>query len=47
MAQAVIQFLKAQVTARDGKEQVFFGGCVGIFGHGNVAGIGQGPAGES
>ncbi len=41
MAQAAIQFLKAQVTARDGKEQVFFGGCVGIFGHGNVAGIGQ------
>jgi 3D-(3,5/4)-trihydroxycyclohexane-1,2-dione acylhydrolase (decyclizing) len=41
MAQAVIRFLKAQVTARDGKEQAFFGGCVGIFGHGNVAGIGQ------
>ncbi len=41
MAQAVIQFLKAQVVARDGKEQTFFGGCVGIFGHGNVAGIGQ------
>jgi 3D-(3,5/4)-trihydroxycyclohexane-1,2-dione acylhydrolase (decyclizing) len=41
MAQAVIQFLKAQVVARDGREQTFFGGCVGIFGHGNVAGIGQ------
>jgi 3D-(3,5/4)-trihydroxycyclohexane-1,2-dione acylhydrolase (decyclizing) len=41
MAQAVIQFLKAQYVARDGKEQTFFGGCVGIFGHGNVAGIGQ------
>src|ERR1700684_2403896 len=41
MAQATIQFLKAQFVARDGKEQAFFGGCVGIFGHGNVAGIGQ------
>src|SRR5271156_2527217 len=41
MAQATIQFLKAQVVRRDGKEQAFFGGCVGIFGHGNVAGIGQ------
>jgi 3D-(3,5/4)-trihydroxycyclohexane-1,2-dione acylhydrolase (decyclizing) len=41
MAQAMIRFLKAQYVARDGKEQAFFGGCVGIFGHGNVAGIGQ------
>src|SRR6201996_342870 len=41
MAQAIIQFLKVQVVARDGKEQNFFGGCAGIFGHGNVAGIGQ------
>src|ERR1700753_2342069 len=41
MAQAIIQFLKVQAVARDGKEQTFFGGCVGIFGHGNVAGIGQ------
>src|SRR5271154_4627104 len=41
MAQAIIQFLKVQAVARDGKEQSFFGGCVGIFGHGNVAGIGQ------
>src|SRR5579863_5220343 len=41
MAQATIQFLKAQFVSRDGKEQRFFGGCVGIFGHGNVAGIGQ------
>ena len=40
MAQATIQFLKAQFVKRDGKEQAFFGGCVGIFGHGNVAGIG-------
>src|ERR1700723_3337461 len=41
MAQAIIQFLKSQSVARDGKEQTFFGGCLGIFGHGNVAGIGQ------
>jgi 3D-(3,5/4)-trihydroxycyclohexane-1,2-dione acylhydrolase (decyclizing) len=41
MAQAVVQFLKAQYVARDGQEHRFFGGCLGIFGHGNVAGIGQ------
>jgi 3D-(3,5/4)-trihydroxycyclohexane-1,2-dione acylhydrolase (decyclizing) len=41
MAQAIIQFLKSQSVARDGREQMFFGGCLGIFGHGNVAGIGQ------
>src|ERR1700743_2329924 len=41
MAQATIQFLKAQYVRRDGKDHAFFGGCVGIFGHGNVAGIGQ------
>src|ERR1700679_3564447 len=40
-AQAIIQFLKVQYVARDGREQAFFGGCLGIFGHGNVAGIGQ------
>src|SRR5271170_7692161 len=41
MAQAGIQVLKVQSVARDGREQTFFGGCLGIFGHGNVAGIGQ------
>jgi 3D-(3,5/4)-trihydroxycyclohexane-1,2-dione acylhydrolase (decyclizing) len=41
MAQALISFLKNQCTERDGKEQRFFEGCLGIFGHGNVAGIGQ------
>ncbi|MDX1601033.1 MAG: thiamine pyrophosphate-binding protein, partial [Anaerolineales bacterium] len=41
MAQALIRFLKAQYVARDGKEQPFFAGCFGIFGHGNVAGVGQ------
>ncbi len=40
-AQAIVRFLKAQYTARDGVERPFFAGCFGIFGHGNVAGIGQ------
>src|ERR1043166_8276369 len=41
MAQAVIGFLKQQHVERDGVEQPFFAGCFGIFGHGNIAGIGQ------
>src|SRR5438874_7477699 len=41
MAQAVIAFLKNQYVERDGEEQPFFAGCFGIFGHGNIAGIGQ------
>ncbi len=41
MAQAIIKFLKNQYVERDGVERPFFGGCFGIFGHGNVAGIGQ------
>ncbi len=41
MAQAVIAFLKNQYVERDGVEQAFFAGCFGIFGHGNIAGIGQ------
>ena len=41
MAQAIIAFLRNQYVERDGKEQPFFAGCFGIFGHGNVAGIGQ------
>lgn len=40
-AQAIIRFLKNQHTSRDHLEQQFFAGCFGIFGHGNVAGIGQ------
>lgn len=40
-AQATIAFLKNQFSQRDGRQHQFFGGCVGIFGHGNVAGIGQ------
>ena len=41
MAQAIVQFLKVQCVSRDGVEQPFFAGMSGIFGHGNVAGIGQ------
>jgi 3D-(3,5/4)-trihydroxycyclohexane-1,2-dione acylhydrolase (decyclizing) len=41
VAQAIVAFLKNQYSARDGKQYRFFEGCVGIFGHGNVAGIGQ------
>ncbi len=41
MAQAMVQFMKAQYVSRDGVEQPFFAGISGIFGHGNVAGIGQ------
>jgi 3D-(3,5/4)-trihydroxycyclohexane-1,2-dione acylhydrolase (decyclizing) len=41
MAQALIQFLGNQHVERDGREHRFFAGVLGIFGHGNVAGIGQ------
>jgi 3D-(3,5/4)-trihydroxycyclohexane-1,2-dione acylhydrolase (decyclizing) len=41
MAQAIIHFLKNQFIERDGVRSKFFKGCFGIFGHGNVAGIGQ------
>ena len=41
MAQALVRFLGAQFTERDGRRQPFFAGVFGIFGHGNVAGIGQ------
>ncbi len=41
MAQATIEFLKNQFVERDGEQQQFFAGCFGIFGHGNVTGLGQ------
>ena len=41
MAQALVEFLMHQHVERDGERQPFFAGCFGIFGHGNVAGIGQ------
>lgn len=41
VAQALITFLQQQYTERDGIERELFAGCFGIFGHGNIAGIGQ------
>ncbi len=41
VAQAIVRFLEAQHVERDGIETPFFAGCWGIFGHGNVAGVGQ------
>ena len=41
MAQALVRFLARQYVERDGIERRFFAGCFGIFGHGNVAGVGQ------
>jgi 3D-(3,5/4)-trihydroxycyclohexane-1,2-dione acylhydrolase (decyclizing) len=40
-AQALVRFLAMQIVERDGARRSFFGGCFGIFGHGNVAGVGQ------
>ena len=40
-AQAIVLFLKSQYVERDEATIPFFAGCFGIFGHGNVAGIGQ------
>ena len=41
VAQTIVRFLAVQSVERDGHEQRFFAGCLGIFGHGNVAGLGQ------
>ncbi|GAA1257126.1 3D-(3,5/4)-trihydroxycyclohexane-1,2-dione acylhydrolase (decyclizing) [Pseudonocardia aurantiaca] len=41
VAQAVVRFLANQYSERDGVEQRLVPGCFGIFGHGNVAGMGQ------
>ncbi|MFI8005102.1 3D-(3,5/4)-trihydroxycyclohexane-1,2-dione acylhydrolase (decyclizing) [Streptomyces sp. NPDC086010] len=40
-AQALIAFLAQQFTERDGRRQRLIGATWGIFGHGNVAGVGQ------
>ncbi|GGG77157.1 3D-(3,5/4)-trihydroxycyclohexane-1,2-dione acylhydrolase (decyclizing) [Parapedobacter pyrenivorans] len=40
-SQALIRFLDQQYVERDGIQHKFFAGCFGIFGHGNVGGIGQ------
>src|SRR5262245_24472075 len=41
VAQALVRFLGAQEIERDGERRRFFAGCFGIFGHGNLAGLGQ------
>mgnify|MGYP001179305282 CR=1 FL=1 len=40
-AQAMVRFLAAQYVERDGREHRFVTRVLGIFGHGNVAGLGQ------
>jgi 3D-(3,5/4)-trihydroxycyclohexane-1,2-dione acylhydrolase (decyclizing) len=41
VAQALVRFMSVQSVERDGERNRFFAGCFGIFGHGNVAGLGQ------
>jgi 3D-(3,5/4)-trihydroxycyclohexane-1,2-dione acylhydrolase (decyclizing) len=41
VAQALVRFLAVQEIERDGERRRFFAGCFGIFGHGNLAGLGQ------
>jgi 3D-(3,5/4)-trihydroxycyclohexane-1,2-dione acylhydrolase (decyclizing) len=41
VGQAVVRFLAVQHSERDGVQHRLFEGCFGIFGHGNVAGLGQ------
>jgi len=41
VAQALVRFLTQQYSERDGTQQRLIPGCFGIFGHGNVAGVGQ------
>ena len=41
MAQAVVRYLAAQRTEIDGKDVPLVAGAFAIFGHGNVAGIGE------
>lgn len=41
VAQALVRFLSVQHVERDGVRERFFAGCLGIFGHGNVAGLGE------
>jgi 3D-(3,5/4)-trihydroxycyclohexane-1,2-dione acylhydrolase (decyclizing) len=41
VAQATVQFLAQQHSERDGQEHRLVEGCFGIFGHGNVAGLGE------
>ena len=40
-AQAAVRWLSAQIVEVDGVEVPYFAGCWAIFGHGNVAGLGE------
>jgi 3D-(3,5/4)-trihydroxycyclohexane-1,2-dione acylhydrolase (decyclizing) len=41
VGQALVRFLAAQRSERDGTDHRLIAGCFGIFGHGNVAGVGE------
>jgi 3D-(3,5/4)-trihydroxycyclohexane-1,2-dione acylhydrolase (decyclizing) len=41
VAQAIVRYLQVQQISRDGQSRRFFAGALGIFGHGNVAGLGE------
>src|SRR6202007_2147848 len=41
VGQALVRFLAAQHSERDGERRRLIAGCFGIFGHGNVAGVGE------
>ncbi len=41
VGQAIVRFLAQQYVERDGREHRLIAGMWGIFGHGNVAGLGQ------
>ena len=41
VAQAVVRFLARQYSERDDVRQRLVEGCFGIFGHGNIVGLGQ------
>jgi 3D-(3,5/4)-trihydroxycyclohexane-1,2-dione acylhydrolase (decyclizing) len=41
VGQAIVRFMAAQDVERDGRQHRFIAGVWGIFGHGNVAGLGQ------
>jgi len=41
VSQALVRFLEVQQIERDGNIEQFFGGTLGIFGHGNCGGVGQ------
>jgi len=41
VGQAIVRFLSAQYSERDGQRHRLVEGCFGIFGHGNLAGLGE------